>query len=204
MHDSMLKNLADKPWQVKGEVTAKTRPQDSLLEEYLEFDSVTRQAPVLDASITEQLEKIIKQRIKDKAFDDVERKVKPVDMQYQYRKEVILDQEKSKLGLGEVYEQEFMKQQEKEQGKEAEASSANGELKNPKHEEIRKRMQSLFMKLDALSNFHFTPKAPEPELKVVSNMPSIAMEEVAPVGVADSSLLAPEEIKVRLEFKYLT
>ena len=37
-----------------------------------------------------------------------------------------------------------------------------------------------------------------PELKVVSNMPSIAIEEVAPVNVADSNILAPEEIKAKI------
>ena len=56
----MLKNLEDKPWQTKGEVTAKTRPQDSLLEEYLEFDTVSRQAPIQSVETTEQLEKLIK------------------------------------------------------------------------------------------------------------------------------------------------
>lgn len=39
----MLEDLNDKPWQLKGEVTAKTRPQDSLLEDYLQFDHTTRQ-----------------------------------------------------------------------------------------------------------------------------------------------------------------
>ncbi|RNA06702.1 U3 small nucleolar ribonucleo MPP10 [Brachionus plicatilis] len=197
IHDTMLTNLTDKPWQLKGEVNAKGRPQDSLLEEYVEFDHTTRQAPVMDASTTEQIEKMIKQRIKDKAFDDVERKVKPVDMQYEYKKQVVLDSEKSKVGLGDVYAQEYVKQQQKELGDQEERPKE--EAVNPKHEEIRKKMQELFIKLDALSNFHFTPKAPVPELKVVSNMPTIAMEEVAPVNVADTDVLAPEEVKTSIK-----
>ena len=111
IQESMLNNISDKPWQLKGEITAKTRPQDSLLEEYLEFDHTTRQAPVINAKTTEEIEKMIKQRVKDKAFDDVERKVKPVDMHYEYKKQVVLDQEKSKVGLGDIYEQEYLKQQ---------------------------------------------------------------------------------------------
>ena len=60
------------PWH-KGEASAKERPKNSVLEADLEFDHVQTPPPVVSEEMTEKLEDIIKGRIAEQRFDDVER-----------------------------------------------------------------------------------------------------------------------------------
>ncbi|EDV26552.1 uncharacterized protein TRIADDRAFT_12205, partial [Trichoplax adhaerens] len=179
-------SLMDKPWQLHGEVSARQRPANSLLEEDLIFDIAANKTPVITEEKSLTLEDVIKQRIKDEAWDDVQRKEKPMEQPFEYRKRIELDHEKSKLSLSEIYEKEYLKQT---QGVKVQ--------EKPEITEGKELMKSLFAKLDALSNFHFTPKPPKKEIEVVVNAPAISMEEVAPVSVSDAALLAPEEVKAK-------
>ena len=192
--------LGEKAWQMAGEVSAPVRPENSLLSDHLEYDSAARAAPVITETVSRRLEDIILQRIKDKAWDDVERRLKPVEDPLDYKKKLVLDQEKSKLSLAQIYEEEYLKVAEEKTGekkqagvglldKEEEEGTVPGEVV-----EIKAMMNSLFRKLDSLSHLHFTPKQKSAELKIVRNIPSIAMEEVAPVAATNGLLLAPEEV----------
>lgn len=183
------KTLKESPWQLKGEIVASKRPQNSLLEEVVDFDLTSRPAPIITEETTLTLEDIIKRRIKDKAWDDVVKKEKPVDDQLHFRKTEVLDHAKSKQSLAQVYEAEYLKQKAALTGEQEE------ERESESHTEIRNAMSKLFAKLDTLCHYHYTPRAPQAEVKIVSNTPAISMEEVAPVATSEATLLAPEEVK---------
>ncbi|XP_071539896.1 U3 small nucleolar ribonucleoprotein protein MPP10-like [Panulirus ornatus] len=178
-------NISEKPWYLRGEVVSVDRPENSALQEHMEYDIAVRQKPVITEDTTSLVEKIIMNRIRIKAWDDVERKVKPTLDPHEYKKKLLLDQEKSKKSLAEIYEEEYLKHQKE---------LKEGEEELEEHKEIGKRMDSLFMKLDALANYHYTPRQTNADIKIKSNLPAIRMEEATPITATDASLLAPQEI----------
>lgn len=177
-------NLETKSWMMQGEVTAARRPKNSALEVELEFDHNTRPAPVITEEVTSSLEDIIKRRIAEEQFDDVQ--PKPALPSTAPKERVKLDESKSEKGLGEIYEAEYMQRT----GLASAPVSSSDALKK----EAALLFKRLCVKLDALSHFQFTPKPVIEDMSIQANVPALAMEEIAPVAVSEASMLAPEEL----------
>ena len=184
--------IAEKPWQMTGEAKGTARPVNSLLEGTPEFQVATKQAPVITVEHTTNLEDVIKQRIIAEDWDDVVPRELPDIGWHKKRGELPeVSQEKSKLGLGELYEREYLK---KAVGYDKDAEEIKTEEDKAK-DEMKQLFANLCSKLDALSNYHFAPRpvADEAEARPVTT-PAIAMEEVLPLHVSDARGVAPEEV----------
>jgi hypothetical protein len=112
-----------------------------------------------------------------------------------------VSQEKSKEGLGDIYEREYLRL-----AMGVEVESEESKVKT----EMAKLFRSLCLvrplidvsfvswlppegdrtgvsqKLDSLSNFHFTPRPANVEATVQANVPAISMEEVIPLAVSQA------------------
>ena len=179
-------NVGDKEWVMKGEVLSENRPENSLLEENLEYTIAASQRPVTTEETTNKIEKFIIGIVRNGVFDDVERKERPLQDPTEYKKKLLLDQTKNQKSLAEIYEEEYIKQQN------VDKEEKDQEIEE--HKEIRLCMDKLFSKLDALSNYHYTPRQKMAELKIVSNLPALSMEDAAPVSMSDAAMLAPQEV----------
>lgn len=98
--------------------------------------------------------------------------MKPPEKPYDYQRAQPLNQEKSKKSLAEIYEEDYVNQTQVSLYVEryrlrtcvwcvqeaCQPGEGVGLKEDPKHAEIEELKTRLFLKLDALSNFHFTPK----------------------------------------------
>lgn len=184
--------LAEKPWQMKGETGSSSRPVDSLLESTPEFEVATKMSPTITVEHTADLEETIKKRVLAEDWDDVVPRELPDVGWYTKKGELPeVSQEKAKLGLGELYEREYLKKAIGYDVDAAEKLSVEDKVKN----EMKSLFANLCSKLDALSNYHFAPRpmAADTEVRPIT-VPAIAMEEVLPIYVSDARGVAPEEV----------
>ncbi|KAI0322714.1 U3 small nucleolar ribonucleoprotein complex, subunit Mpp10 [Amylostereum chailletii] len=182
-------NIAKKDWTLMGEATSRSRPANSLLEEDLEFERVMKAVPVITEEYVQGLEDRIKARILEGNFDDVVRRRAVDDKPFLPSRFFELQDTKSKQSLAQIYEDEYTA---------AQTGGVSGEDRDGKlkkeHEEVEKIWEGISWKLDALSNAHFTPKAPKATISTISNVASASLESALPTSKSAATMLAPEEI----------
>ena len=185
--------ISEKPWMMRGEAKGSDRAQDSLLDSTPEFEVAFKPPPILTAEHTTDIEEMIKRRIIDEDYDDViPRELPDIGAHKRGGEAPEVSQEKSKLGLGELYEREYLK---KTTGFDRSAHEKQTEEDEAK-EEMKVLFANLCSQLDALSNYHFAPRpvADEADVQNREDVPAIAMEEVLPLHVSQSRGMAPEEV----------
>lgn len=136
-----------------GEAGSRTRPQNSLLEEDLEFERAMKAVPVVTEETVQALEERIKARILEGRFDDVVR-IRPMeDKPFLPSRFFELKDTKSTQSLAQIYESDFVA---------AQTGGVIGEDRDGKlkkeHDEIEQLWEAISSKLDALCNAHFIPK----------------------------------------------
>ena len=165
IEEKMISNKKD--WSTKGEILAKERPKDSLLTKAMDFEVGLRAPPIPDREFTDKLENMIKQRIIDDIFDDPIKK-DFINLNEQKKAENDLDFEKSKKGLGEIYEEKYL----------------GNETTETKVDEIKKDCDDLCNQLfdifKQMTNGTATPyglKGKKEDLINITNIPAIQIEE---------------------------
>lgn len=181
--------IAPKPWEYRGEVVSHMRDTDELLEKNIDIEYI-REVQLPQEEIQKDIEEIIRQRIHERVFDDVSKRIRQEERPQKEddnSNKIQISQEKSTYGLADIYEKEYRK-------------TILGERDDIEtklqlqHSEISTMFANLCHKLDSLTNFFYTPKVPIEELQVVHSAPSLQVEEIIPINISNSQRVAPQEI----------
>ncbi len=184
--------MKDKSWELKGEVKGGDRPENSLLSVITDVDRASKPAPIITQEFTTSIEDMIKKRITEGKFNDVVRKTETIDAigasSARGNDLPEVSQEKSKLGLGDVYAEQFMKDSSTTK-KEASAK------KEAKEAEVRQLFDKACRELDSLCHFFYSPRPVVADLSVKSlPLSSISMEDPTPAFNSSHNSLAPQEV----------
>ncbi|KAG5490482.1 hypothetical protein JKF63_00602 [Porcisia hertigi] len=206
----MVRNLEEKrlfstDWSMVGETAASKRPRDALLEvDNLEFEYGMKATPVITEAFTAKLEDRIRQRIQDENYDDVKRKATlstEADIAH-LKFDPALDAQKSKMSLMDLYEKDFLEKQrlaeEAAGGPDAPSAEPLTEIEKDELRAVQ-MWQRLAQHLDALSNFHYTPKPVQQDLEarvraVEHQAPAVVMENVGNFATTRENALAPQDL----------
>lgn len=201
-------NVGPKDWVLMGEANSRARPQNSLLEEDLEFERIMKAVPMTTTESIQQLEDRIKARIIQGRFDDVVR-IRPVDDKpFLPSRLVELQDTKSAQSLAQIYEDEYVATQD---------GAIIGCEKDAKllqeHKAIEAQWEIICSKLDALCNAHFVPKLvknylqeisivlttpfrtqPLATISTINNTSTVNLESALPTTTSATMMLTPEEV----------
>lgn len=190
-------SVAKRAWTLSGEASAADRPVNSLLEADLDFEHVGKPVPVITEEVSESIEALIKRRILAQEFDEVIRR-RPDAASFggaapARRGLVELDDSKPKQSLAELYEEEHVKAA----NPDAYVSAADEKLRREERE-VAAMWKDVSSRLDALCSWHYRPRPAEPTIAVVTDVPTVAMEDAQPAtaqGVGGgASMVAPQEV----------
>ena len=186
--------ITPKPWYHRGEVSAMERPTDSLLTTDLQVDSNVKQREVMTRAINESIEEVIRRRVSEGRYDDPVKRTANKAKPYRVKESTDVSSEKSTLGLGQLYEQQFMEEKAREDAA-AGGAAADGTAKQHKSKqqqerdkqvsEIRTLFASLVADLSALSQYSYVP-AERSEVRIVRDKD-------------ESDVLASEEVGIDFE-----
>ncbi|ORX33861.1 Mpp10 protein-domain-containing protein [Kockovaella imperatae] len=181
--------VGPKDWTLLGEATSRARPENSLLEEDLDFEQVAKVTPVVTEDTVKTLEELIKKRIIDNNFDSPVRVRAYEPTPFLPSRYFELQDTQSSKSLAQIYEDEYQ------------AAAAGGKARDPRdeklrveHEAIDKLWEDICYKLDALSSLNFVPKQPKASITTLDNLPTTSLESALPPTSAVTTLLAPEEL----------
>ena len=194
LHQLEQQLITPKPWFHRGEVSAMERPSDSLLTTDLQVESNVKQREVMTRAVNESIEEIIRRRVSEARYDDPVKRTALKGKPYKVRESMEVSSEKSVVGLGQLYEQQYMEEKAREDAA-ASGGAADGTVKQHKSKqqqerdkqvsEIRTLFASLVADLSALSQYSYVP-AERSEVRIVRDKD-------------ESDVLAAEEVGIDFE-----
>ncbi|TID15594.1 putative u3 small nucleolar ribonucleoprotein mpp10 [Venturia nashicola] len=189
-------SVAKRTWTMSGEARAADRPQNSLLEEDLEFERGGKPTPVITQEISEEIEQLIKRRILASEFDEIRRR-RPDEILNTARRgrvDMEVQDTKSKQGLAEIYEEEHLRKNDPS------FVEVRDEKLKAEHRDIENAWKEISSKLDSLSSLHYRPKPLDLNVQIRTDAPVVSMEDARPSGIGSGDVggttgqLAPQEV----------